>query len=177
MPLIPEAALNRNHPCEACPRENGEQGSTASYYAAPRIHHRPVIPARGQERLPLIPETVLHRNHPCEACPRGNGEQGSIASYYAAPRIHHCPKDGFLLGGRNDGAGGPLVGCPAYERVGLRHTGARSKAFNARSRTSSGGGLTGAPSAARGSSASISDLLTHSQPPFNGPGAPGSRQK
>ena len=65
----------------------------------------------------LIPEAALHRNHPCEACPRGNGEQGSTASYYAAPRIHHRPKDGFLLAGRNDGAGGPLVGCPAYERV------------------------------------------------------------
>ena len=43
LPLIPEAALHRNHPCEACPRGNGEQGSTASYYAAPRIHHRPTV--------------------------------------------------------------------------------------------------------------------------------------
>ena len=78
MPLIPEAALHRNHPCEACPHGNGEQGSTASYYAAPRIHHRPTV-------------VVMPANAVIQ---RVAGVAVSLSNHTAGT-TH--PKDGFLL--------------------------------------------------------------------------------
>ena len=90
VPLISEAALHRNHPCEACPRGNGEQGSTASYYAAPRIHHHRHAP-------------------PSSSCPRTRSSRGGagvvvsrmLRSWLACRTMRAGartrPKDGFLL--------------------------------------------------------------------------------